>query len=172
MSEHRSGHLVGVIVALVVAAVVFIGVVLLVRTSAGLGYEPPATASTTGAKLALSVFPDSYPCHGSTRARPGAAPRLEWVTYCPSTSIKVPAYSTVTVTVKQYDTSTALHNPFFDKVAGRSAASCTSTAGRCGRSVPTHRATRSRSRRRPNANETQLFVNVRCRRVEQRAEPP
>jgi FtsP/CotA-like multicopper oxidase with cupredoxin domain len=160
MSERRSRHLVGVIIALVVAAVVFVGVVLLVRSSAGLGYEPPATASTTGAKLALSVFPDSFPCHGSTSGAPGGGAQSQWVTYCPSTSIRVPAYSTVTVTIKQYDTSTALHNPFFDQVRG-TVGGVMLVNGRPMRQVspdaPGHTFTIQTP---PNAHETFLFVNV------------
>jgi hypothetical protein len=84
-----------------------------VRAGSGLGYEPAATRSTTGASISLSAFPDSMVCHGS-----GGGPHPEWVSYCPSTSIKLPANTTVTVTIYQYDSSTSLHNPFFDQVRG------------------------------------------------------
>ena len=161
MSEHRSSHLVGVIVALVVAAVVFIGVVFLVRTSGGLGYEPPATASTTGAQRGAVGVPRQLPLPRQHLGRARGRRQSQWVTYCPSTSIRVPANSTVTVTIKQYDTATALHNPFFDQVRGtvggrHDRQRPADAAGR----APTRRATRSRSRRRPNAHETYLFVNV------------
>ena len=103
----------GVIVAIVALAAVFLLLVLGVRAQKGLGYNPAPTSSTTGANVALSVMPDSMTCHGS-----GGGPHSDWVTYCPSTSIKVPAYSTITVTIRQYDSSTTLHNPFFATVRG------------------------------------------------------
>jgi hypothetical protein len=113
MSEGSHRHVVGVILALLVTAVVFVVVVLALRGESGLGYEPAAVGATTGASVSLAVFPDSMVCHGS-----GGGPHSTWVTYCPSTTIKVPANSIVTVTIKQYDTSTTLHNPFFDTVRG------------------------------------------------------
>lgn len=103
----------GVIVAIVALAAVFLLLVLGVRAQKGLGYNPAPTSSTTGANVALSVMPDSMTCHGS-----GGGPHSDWVTYCPSTSIKVPAYSTITVTIRQYDSSSTLHNPFFGTVRG------------------------------------------------------
>ncbi|HYB30090.1 MAG TPA: hypothetical protein VEF89_26015 [Solirubrobacteraceae bacterium] len=160
MEEGNSHHLLGVIAALVVAAALFAGVVLAVRSSAGLGYEPPAQHATTGASVALSVFPDSTPCHGSTSGAPGGGPHSTWVTYCPSTTIKVPAYSTVTVTIKQYDTSTALHNPFFDEVRG-TVGGVMYVNGRPMRQVspdaPGHTFTIQTP---PDTHESFLFVNV------------
>ncbi|MGO9957671.1 MAG: hypothetical protein ACLP50_17145 [Solirubrobacteraceae bacterium] len=100
-------------IALAVLLVVFFGLVEGVRAIGGLGDEPAATSATTGANLSLGVFPDSMVCHGS-----GGGPHPEWVTYCPSTSLKVPAYSTITVTIRQYDSSTALHNYYFSQVSG------------------------------------------------------
>ena len=113
MSEHRRPPLFGAVITLAVLVVVFFGMVEGVRAIGGLGHEPAATSATTGANLSLGVFPDSMVCHGS-----GGGPHPEWVTYCPSTSLKVPAYSTITVTVKQYDSSTALHNYYFSQVSG------------------------------------------------------
>ncbi|HYB23710.1 MAG TPA: hypothetical protein VED41_07925 [Solirubrobacteraceae bacterium] len=160
MAEGKSRHVLGVIAALAVTAVVFVLVVLGVRSLSGLGYEPPATASTTGADVTLSVFPDSYVCHGSTSGAPGGGPHSTWVTYCPSTSIKVPAYTTVTVTIKQYDTSTALHNPFFDQVRG-TVGDVMYVNGRPVREVspeaPGHTFTIQTP---PDTRETNLFVNV------------
>jgi len=118
MAKGQSRRAIGVVVALIVTAAVFALVVLGVSSLKGLGYDPPAAASTTGTSVSLSVMPDSYACHGSTSGAPGGGPHSEWVTYCPSTSIKVPAHSTVTVTIKQYDSATALHNTFFDQVRG------------------------------------------------------
>src|SRR5271165_5956023 len=116
MSDERAGrphHALGVIVSVLVVAALFAVLVIAVRAQKGLGYEPAADAATTGASVALSVFPDSMVCHGS-----GGGPHSDWVTYCPSTTIKVPAHSTITVTVRQYDGATTLHNPFFDRVRG------------------------------------------------------
>jgi len=113
MPETRRPPLFGAVVALVVILLVFFGALEGVRALSGLGYEPAATSATTGPNISLGVFPDSYACHGS-----GGGPHPEWVTYCPSTSIKVPAYSTITVTIRQYDTSTTLHNYYFSQVSG------------------------------------------------------
>jgi hypothetical protein len=113
MTESGRRHVVGVSIAIAVVAVLFVVLVLLVRAGRGLGYEPSATAATTGAHITLSAFPDSMVCHGS-----GGGPHPEWVTYCPTTSVRVPANTVVTVTIDQYDSATTLHNPFFDKVRG------------------------------------------------------
>jgi hypothetical protein len=113
VTEGTNRHVVGVAVALVAVAALFVVLVVVVRAGSGLGYEPAATRSTTGASISLSAFPDSMVCHGS-----GGGPHPEWVSYCPSTSIKLPANTTVTVTIYQYDSSTSLHNPFFDQVRG------------------------------------------------------
>jgi hypothetical protein len=153
-------HLLGVTIAILVAAVVFVGLVLAVRKDKGWGYEPPAAPSTSGANVTLSVYPDSYACHGSTSGAPGGGPHSTWVTYCPSTSIKVHAYSTVTVTIKQYDTSTALHNTFFDQVRG-TVGGVMYVNGQPMREVnpesPGHTFTIQTP---PDTNETNLFVSV------------
>jgi len=158
--EGQPRRLLGVILALLIAVVVFLGVVLLVRLDSGLGYEPPASHATTGASVSLSVFPDSHPCHGSTSGAAGGGPHSDWVTYCPSTSIRIPAYSTVTFTIKQYDTSTALHNPYFDQVRG-TIGGVMHVNGRPIRQIspdaPGHTFTIQTP---PNANETYLFLNV------------
>jgi hypothetical protein len=113
VSSQASRHLVGVIGSILVVAALFAVLVVAVRAGHGLGYEPAAARSTTGASVSLSAFPDSMACHGS-----GGGPHPEWVTYCPSTTIKVPANSVVAVTIYQYDSATALHNPFFNTVRG------------------------------------------------------
>jgi len=160
VSKDKRRHGPGVIAALVVTSGLFVLAVVGLRSLGGLGYEPPAAASTTGAHVVLSVFPDSNPCHGSSSGAPGGGPQSQWVTYCPSTSIKVPAYSTVTVTIKQYDTSTALHNPFFDEVVG-TVGDVMYVNGRLMRQVspdsPGHTFTIQTP---PDTNETNLFVNV------------
>jgi hypothetical protein len=155
MLERSGRHLRGVVIALVLTIGVFALLVVGVRSVSGLGYEPGPTSATTGPNLTLSVFPDSMVCHGS-----GGGPHPEWVTYCPSTSIKVPAYSTVTVTIRQYDSSTTLHNPFFARVSG--------TVGNVilvnGRAVsqisPDSLGHTFTIQTPPDPEETQLFVNV------------
>ena len=148
------------LVALLVAAIVFVGAVVLVRADTGLGYEPSAQAATSGGNVSLSVFPDSHACHGSTSGAPGGGSHSDWVTYCPSTTIKVPAHTTVTVTIKQYDSSTALHNPFFDQVRG-TVGNVMYVNGRAMRQVspdaPGHTFTIQTP---PDTSQTQLFVNV------------
>jgi hypothetical protein len=152
--------LIGVIAAVVGLGGLFVGLVFAVRAVDGLGIEPPVRASTEGASITLSVFPDSTPCHGNSSGAPGGGANPTWVTFCPTTSIRVPAYSTVTVTIKQYDTATPLHNPFFATVMG--------TIGNVmyvnGRPVhqispdgPGHTFTIQTP---PNPGETQLFVSV------------
>lgn len=111
--EHKDPPLFGAALLLIVLLLVFLGMVEGVRALGGLGNEPVASAATTGASLNLSVFPDSMVCHGS-----GGGPHPDWVTYCPSTSLKVPAYSTITVTIKQYDSGGPLHNYYFSRVSG------------------------------------------------------
>jgi hypothetical protein len=150
----------GVIVAVVVTAAVFLLVVVAVRGQHGLGYEPPVAKATSGVNVELSALPDSYACHGSTSGAPGGGPHSTWVTYCPSTSIKVPAYSVVTVTIRQYDTSTTLHNSFFAEVRG-TVGDVMFVNGRLVREVkpesPGHTFTIQTP---PDTNETNLFVNV------------
>jgi hypothetical protein len=160
MAEDKSRHGLGVIAALVVTSGLFVLVVFGVRGLSGLGYEPPAAASTTGVHVVLSVFPDSYACHGSTSGAPGGGPQSQWVTYCPSTTIKLPAYSAVTVTIKQYDTATALHNPFFDQVRG-TVGNVMYVNGRPMRQLsPDASGHTFTIQTPPDANETDLFVNV------------
>ncbi len=117
MKGGRGRSILGVLATLVVLLVVFVALVVGTRSVKGLGYEPAAVAATTGPSISLSAMPDSFACHGSNGG-PGGGPHPEWVTYCPSTSIKVPAYSTITVTIRQYDTGGLVHNPFFSHVKG------------------------------------------------------
>jgi hypothetical protein len=172
MSEGKSRHVLGVIVAIVVSGAVFVLVVLGVHSLSGLGYEPPALGSTTGAHVTLSVYPDSFPCHGSTSGAPGGGPHSEWVTYCSSTNIKLPAYSTVTVTIYQYDTATGLHNPFFGQVRGAEG-NLMYVNGRPMHEVnpetPGHTFTIQTP---PDTGETNLFVNVPLPGVPENAPEP
>lgn len=153
-------HVYGVIAAVVVIGALFIGAVAGIRAISGLGSEPPAAASTTGANVTLWAMPDSYMCHGSPSGAPGGGANPDWVTYCRSSSIKVPAYSTVTVTIKQYDSATALHNPFFSQVRG-TIGNVMYVNGRAVRRIgpdaPGHTFTIQTP---PNTGEFPLFVNV------------
>jgi hypothetical protein len=64
--------------------------------------------------LNLSTYPDSAQgVHGSDG---GAHP--DWVTYGPTSNLRVPAHSLVTVTIKQYDSGDTITNPYFAKVHG------------------------------------------------------
>jgi hypothetical protein len=64
--------------------------------------------------LSLNTYPDSMAGeHGSSG---GAHP--DWVSYGPTTALKVPAHSLVTVTIDQYDTGGTITNPYFATVHG------------------------------------------------------
>lgn len=59
--------------------------------------------------LDLATYPDSMAgMHGSDG---GSQP--DWVTYGPTTDLRVPAHALVTVTIKQYDSGGKITNPFF-----------------------------------------------------------
>lgn len=108
---------------------IIIGVVLVVVSVTVLSaiFQEPATlrAATIGtiqtpagtltrATLTLSTYPDSMA--GEHGAGGGAHPA--WVSYGSSTSLWVPAHALVTVTIKNYDTATPLHDPFYAQVRG------------------------------------------------------
>jgi hypothetical protein len=153
-------HLIGVVATVIALGGLFVGLVFGVRAIDGLGYQPPAAASTEGASITLSSFPDSYPCHGNGSGAPGGGANPGWVTFCPSTTIRIPAYSIITVTIKQYDTSTPLHNPFFAQVIG-TIGNVMYVNGRPVRLVspgaPAHTFTLQSP---PNPNQYSLFVSV------------
>ena len=155
MSSAARRHVVGVVVAILVVAALFAVLVLAVRGQQGLGYEPTAVQSTTGAHLTLGTFPDSMVCHGA-----GGGPHSDWVTYCPSTTIKVPAYSTVTVTIDQYDSATTFHNTFFAKVRGTVGNAMTVNGRPMTQVSPDAAGHTFTIQTPPNTNEYQLFVSV------------
>ncbi|MCL4421567.1 MAG: hypothetical protein M1115_00100 [Actinobacteria bacterium] len=117
-TRHGFGAVLSVMIGFVVVFAAWVGV----RSLANLGYQPATVAATkvavNRASLTLSVFPNSYPCHGSAGGAPGGGADPGWVTFCPSTSLQVPANTVVTMTILQYDTPTTLHNKFFDTVRG------------------------------------------------------
>jgi hypothetical protein len=154
MSESRRPPLFGAVVALVVILVVILGAVVGLRALPGLGYEPAATSATTGQNISLGVFPDSMACHGS-----GGGPHPEWVTYCSSTSLRVPAHSTITVTIRQYDSSTTLHNYWFSQVSG-TVGDVMYVNGKPLRSVSPDALGHTFTIQTPPGVKDQLFVNV------------
>jgi hypothetical protein len=160
MRAGGSRHTIGVIVTVVVLGGLFVGLVFGVRAIDGLGFQPPAHASTEGASITLSAFPDSNPCHGNGAGAPGGGANPNWVTFCPTTTIRIPAYSIVTVTIDQYDTATPLHNPFFAQVQG-TIGNVMYVNGRPVRQIspnaPAHSFTIQSP---PNPNQFPLFVNV------------
>lgn len=91
----------------------------LILSSAGAQAAPLSatvngTADTTQgtlphAFLSLATYPDSAQgVHGTDG---GAHP--DWVTYGPTSALKVPAHALVTITIDQYDTGGSLTNPYF-----------------------------------------------------------
>lgn len=104
-------------------------------------YQPPlptrveaATGAPAGLTVKQHVFltlqtfpqsPDETPdweaAHNYKLMRVGAPvidPHDDWVTYGPSTTLKVPAYSEVTMTIYQYDSGETLLNQFYSYVRG------------------------------------------------------
>jgi hypothetical protein len=78
------------------------------------GTAQTSTGSLPHAFLKLATYPDSLAGeHGKSG---GAHP--DWVSYGPSTDLRVPAHSLVTVTIDQYDTGGTITNPYFAKVHG------------------------------------------------------
>jgi hypothetical protein len=155
VTQRGRGRVVGVAVACVATGALFVGLVFAVRAGKGLGYNPPAVSQTTGANVALATFPDSMVCHGS-----GGGAHPEWVTYCPTTSIKVPANSIVTVTIRQYDSATTLHNAFFDQVRGTVGGVMTVNGKPVRQLTPDTAGHTFTIQTPPNAHEPYLFVSV------------
>ena len=118
MKQHSSGFYVGLIISMVLGFGIMAGILVGFRSAGGLGYEPGlvAQANKTGpnsATLAIQTYPDSLVCHADA-----GAPKTSWVTYCPTTSLEVPANSTITIVISNYDSSTALINDYFSQVHG------------------------------------------------------
>ncbi len=64
--------------------------------------------------LTLATYPDSMAGeHGKSG---GAHP--DWVSYGPSSSLRVPAHALVTITINQYDSGGTITNPFFAQARG------------------------------------------------------
>ncbi len=64
--------------------------------------------------VSLSSYPDSLAGeHG-----PSGGVHPDWVSYGPSTDIRLPAHALVTFTITQYDSGGTINNPYFAKVSG------------------------------------------------------
>jgi hypothetical protein len=115
--KHSFGFVFGIVASLILGFGLLAGVWLGLSSAKDLGYKPAVLQATkTGpnsATLDLSTWPDSRVCHQDDQE-----PQIDWVTYCPSTIFEVPANSTVTVTIKNYDSQTPLHNDYFAQVQG------------------------------------------------------
>ena len=77
------------------------------RASTSQGFLPHAF-------LDLSTYPDSMA--GEHGASGGAHP--DWVSYGPSTALRVPAHALVTMTISQYDSGGTINSPYFAAVHG------------------------------------------------------
>ena len=108
---------VGILLSIFLGFGIVAGVWLGLNSIQGLGYEPGVLRATkTGpdsATLSLATFPDSHVCHADM-----GEPQIDWVTYCPTTNFEVPANSTITVTISNYDSATSLINEYFRHVHG------------------------------------------------------
>lgn len=117
MKRHSAGFTIGIIVTLVVGFGYLAVVWASLSSVKALGYYPTVLKATkTGpnsASLDLATYPDSMVCH-----QDATHPELDWVTYCPSTVFEVPPNSMITITIKNYDGETALHNTYFQKIQG------------------------------------------------------
>ena len=117
MKGHSAGFVIGLIAAIILGFGLLVGVWVGLGSIGGLGFEPGVLRATkTGtntASIDLSTFPDSMVCHSNM-----GEPQIEWVSYCPTTSLELPANSTITVTIRQYDSASGLINDYFSKVQG------------------------------------------------------
>jgi hypothetical protein len=78
------------------------------------GTAQTAQGNLPHAYLNLDTYPDSE--QGVHGADGGAHP--DWVTYGPTSNLKVPAHALVTVTIKQYDSGDVITNPYFAHAHG------------------------------------------------------
>jgi hypothetical protein len=74
----------------------------------------PGSGDPQHVYLRLSTYPDSMA--GEHGKDGGAEP--DWVSYGPTTTLKAPRNSLVTVTISQYDTGDVITNPWFAQVHG------------------------------------------------------
>jgi hypothetical protein len=117
MKRHSVGFALGLVAAFILGFGAVAGIWFGLNSSGGLGYEPGVLQATkTGpgsASLSLETFPDSHVCHANSGEQ-----KVNWVTYCPTTTFELPPNSVITVTIKNYDSSTTLINDYFSHVHG------------------------------------------------------
>ncbi len=117
MNKVSPGFVFGIVASIILGFGIVAGVALYLRANTGIGYEPGVLQATkTGpnsAELDLSTYPDSQVCHSGD-----GNPQINWVSYCPTTSLEVPPNSLITVIIKQYDSASGLYNGFFQTVQG------------------------------------------------------
>lgn len=116
MKQRSPTFVIGLIASIILGFGIVAGVVLTLRSISGLGYDPSvlqATKTPNGATIELSTYPDSMVCHSDA-----GDPQINWVTYCPTTSLEVPPNSLITVVIKQYDSASGLINDYFHQVRG------------------------------------------------------
>jgi hypothetical protein len=83
------------------------------------GTAPTPQGELPHATLEMSVYPQSSAAEpGPTSGVNAVVDNQGWPFYAPSTSIRLPAHSLVTITVHQYDSMTPLYNDFFARVHG------------------------------------------------------
>jgi uncharacterized protein YaiE (UPF0345 family) len=94
------------VVIVVIAVVALVGFFMLQKPGQLQGTSTNIHLETVGAVGTANEWP-----------RPND-PHPDWVSYLPTTILKVPAYSTIHMQIDQEDTPTGLRNPFWGKVFG------------------------------------------------------
>jgi hypothetical protein len=82
-----------------------------------LHFPPPITASSQSQGASLDLETVAAVSDAIEYPRPGD-PHPDWVSYLPTTIWKVPANSTITVTIHQEDGASGLRNPYWAKARG------------------------------------------------------
>ncbi|MGO9080089.1 MAG: hypothetical protein ACLQDY_13760 [Streptosporangiaceae bacterium] len=78
------------------------------------GYVSTPAGRMPHAFISLATYPDSMA--GEHGKNGGAHP--DWVSYGPTTNLKVPAHSLVTMTIRQYDSGGPIYNSYFAQAHG------------------------------------------------------
>src|SRR5947209_20568862 len=99
MNQRSPTFVIGLIASIILGFGIVAGVVLTLRSISGLGYDPSVLQATkrgpNSATIELATYPDSMVCHADA-----GEPQIEWVSYCPTTSLEVPPNSVITATIK------------------------------------------------------------------------
>jgi hypothetical protein len=167
-------------------ATVLIGAAVVVGTGAIINVlrnsQPPQTTSAQAATglpagikhhvyLTLQTFPqspDSLPAWEAehhyqmdrNRAIPVISPHYDWVTYGPTTTLTVPAYSEVTMTIQNYDGGLTLLNDFYSSVRGTIGNTMTVNGKTMSRLAPGQVSHTFTIHGIPSGNQPWLFVSV------------